>query len=156
MSEGRRYWIWIFGEFVGLRWVIDQDTMAFTDSARRRIPVTTKGDRAALYVSRGAFHRPNRDMTHLAGIVAVDGDLTRVEKFDIHGQAYEWTVPITKEILLPERLGPHVKPLAGSLSFVKRPESWGAYFRKSPIAISGDDFNILSDAVRNFRVEDQQ
>ena len=40
-----------------------------------------------------------------------------------------------------------IEPLVGSLSFARKPESWGAYFRQSPIAISKEDFDVLEDAI---------
>jgi len=70
MSE-KRYWLWIFSDIQGLRWVIDHEVMAFAEYAEIRLRKMSPGDQAILFVTRGAFHNPTRDRSRLAGIVTV-------------------------------------------------------------------------------------
>jgi len=141
------YWIWVFGEIEGLRWVLQHRHMAFPASSRTRATRIRPGDRAVLHVSRGAFHNPTRDVSRLAGIAEVTGPVHEVEPIEITGRQFTLTCPIDLLVVLPERHGPELKPLAASLSFVKRPEVWGHYFRVSPIRITSEDFNHLARAI---------
>lgn len=143
----RRHWVWVFGEIEGLRWVLANRTMAFSPAAVRRGLGVGRGDRAVLYVARGAHHNPTRDRSHLAGVVTVTGTASPCE-VEIAGGRYAACVPIRPEVVLPERTGPAVADLAPRLSFVRRPDHWGAYFRTSPIEVSPADFAVLESAVR--------
>jgi hypothetical protein len=143
----RRHWIWIFGEIEGLRWVLANRLMAFSSAATKRGLRVARDDRAVLYVTRGAHHNPTRDRSYLAGVVAVTGEVAPAD-VDIAGTRYVAVVPIQPLVVLPERAGPPVVDLVGRLSFVRRPQSWGAYFRTSPVAVTPDDFAVLEGAVR--------
>ncbi|MBY5162099.1 EVE domain-containing protein [Salsipaludibacter albus] len=145
-----RHWVWVFGEIDGLRWVLEHDRMAFPEHAAGRISRMEPGDRAILYVTRGAFHNPTRDRAHLAGVTRVTSDPRQVDDaLVIAGRDFTWTVGHEPEMLMDERHGPHVRPLVERLEMVRRPESWGSYFRASPIEISADDFDLLRNAVLN-------
>jgi hypothetical protein len=140
-------WVWVFGEIEGLRWVLDRRTMAFPEHAARRVQRLATGDRAVLYVTRGAFHNPTRDRAHLAGVVTVTSPVKGGEPVIIAGQPFTWFCNIDVDISLPEREGPEVHHLVEQLELVRRPEVWGQYFRQSPIAVSEDDFRRLEAAV---------
>ena len=58
---------------------------------------------------------------------------------------------ISEAPLHSERSGPHVHELVSELEFVKRLEVWGQYFRNSPIEVSGTDFQVMAEAVRDWR-----
>ena len=73
-------WVWVIGEAAGLRWVVENETMAFADHAAGRIRPMAAGDTAVLYVTRGAHHNPTRDVARLAGIATVVGHLAREPK----------------------------------------------------------------------------
>ncbi len=45
MAE-RRYWLWIFGEIEGLRWVLKRNVMAFADHAQKTANKMKPCDRA--------------------------------------------------------------------------------------------------------------
>ena len=76
------HWVWVFGEIAGLRWVTEHEIMAFPKAARRRIREMGRGDRAVLYVTRGAFHNPTRDEARLGGLATVLGDPQRGQVVD--------------------------------------------------------------------------
>jgi hypothetical protein len=145
-KQGR--WLWVFGEIKGLRWVVAHKRMAFS-RAGVRAEAMREGDRAVLYVARGAFHNPTRDTAHLAGLATVTGQATSTA-VEIGGRRFPVSVPIRIDLLLPERTGPEVAPLADRLSFVKRAEVWGVYFRNSPKRLAETDFRILAGAVSAF------
>ena len=149
MTDEENHWVWVFGEIAGLRWVIEREVVAFPESASARIGSMAEGDRAVLYVTRGAFHNPTRDEARLAGLATVQGS-PEAASVTIAGRDFVWKLPIRIEKILPERTGPSVKPLASRLEMVKKPEVWGQYFRSSPIRISVKDYSLLARAIDSF------
>lgn len=122
-AEGQsRRWIWIFGEVAGLRWVVDNQQMAFPPASRARARRIRAGDRAVLYTSRGAFHNPTRDEARLAGLATVTGACKLSEEIEIAGREFTWACPITVDVLLPERQGPSVRALAPSFTSSSAPK----------------------------------
>ena len=148
MSEaGPAYWVWVFGEISGLRWVLEHQRMAFPEAAGPRLRGMAAGDRAVLYVTRGAFHNPTRDVARLAGLATVLAAPERAAAVTIGGRDFAWTLPIRVDTQLPERAGPPVAPLIPRLSFVRNQAAWGHYFRASPLRVSAEDFRVLAGAV---------
>jgi hypothetical protein len=127
--------------------------MAFTSSAAPLLQQMSAGDRAVLYVTRGAVHNPTRDIARLAGLVTVDGQSAHRRPVVIAGRQFIWQLPIRIEVALPERDGPPVQPLVDHLSFVHKTSAWGQYFRNSPKPINADDFAVLAGAIRSFAAE---
>jgi hypothetical protein len=146
-----RYWVWVFGDVIGLRWVLANQTMAFRRAAAPRLRAMGEGDHAVLYVSRGAFHNPTRDMAHLGGLATVLASPTDDRPVAIGSEEFPWTVSIRVDLALPERAGPEVHQLVSSLSFVRRQDAWGMYFRSSPQQIPEADFQVLADAIQQWR-----
>lgn len=146
-----RYWVWIFGEIEGLRWVLDKQRMAFAAHAAVRVGRMSPGDKAVLFVTRGAFHNPNRDESRLAGIVEVSSAVGKKRAVTIAGRKFDTYVDFLPRRILPEREGPPVKTLVHDLERVKRADAWGHYFRNSPIEISRADFMILARAIRAWK-----
>jgi hypothetical protein len=142
--------VWVFGEIEGLRWVLEQGRMAFPDAAGTRIRTVAAGDRAILYLTRGAFHNPTRDVSHLGGIVRVTSEPRMGKAVTIADRDFVWFVGIEPEIVLPEHQGPEVRLLAATLERVKRPDVWGQYFRTTPIEVSATDFATLESAIRTW------
>lgn len=143
--------MWVFGEIEGLRWVLEHRRMAFPASAASRVAGMDSGDQAVLYLSRGAFHNPTRDVSRLGGIVRVTSAPRRGRPVTIAGREFEWFAEIQPEMLLPERQGPAVKALADGLDLVKRPEVWGQYFRTSPIEVGEKDFEVMARKIEGWR-----
>lgn len=141
-------WIWVFGEATALQWVVDSETMAFAEHATGRIRPMTAGDTAVLYVTRGAHHNPTRDVARLAGTATV---VDAPKRPDVHvelaGRTFPWTVPIRIDLLHGLRNGPPVTDLTDQLELVRKPATWGAYFRQSPIRVSEADWNRMVDAI---------
>ncbi|HWO70271.1 MAG TPA: hypothetical protein VNP94_05895, partial [Actinomycetota bacterium] len=52
------------------------------------------------------------------------------------------------EARLPERGGVPVRPLVPRLSFVRRKDVWGQYFRSGLVEVPASDFEVLVEAVR--------
>ncbi len=148
-----RRWLWVFGEIDGLRWVLDHRQMAFRTHQARRAGRIRERDTAVLYVTRGAFHNPTRDRARLAGLAEVIGPPEQGQSVEIIDREFQLLVPIQVTILLPEREGPEVAPVAGRLDRVKRPEVWGHYFRNSPIEMTEHDWTLLRGLIEEWRTE---
>jgi hypothetical protein len=146
-ADGSRFWIWIFAEIQGLRWVLEHNAMAFPERAATQVAKIRRGDRAVLYVSRNAFHNPTRDESRLVGLVRVTSDAAVHRLTKIGTREYSWLLRFYPDTILDERTGPPVRPLVKRLQRVKRPEVWGGYFRSSPIEIVEEDFRVLASAV---------
>ena len=142
------YWLWIFGDIEGLRWVLDRSRMAFAESQAGRASQVQVGDKAILYVSRGAFRNPTRDRTRLAGTVEITGPLKSGKSVMIGDREFSSFVSFEVVQVLPERKGPDVGKLVEKLERVKNPQAWGHYFRQSPIKLSRRDFKVFDKAVR--------
>jgi hypothetical protein len=147
MKDEAQHWVWAFGDISGLRWVLDQRVMAFTTAASAHLRGMAKGDRAVLYVTRGAYHNPTKDASKLAGLVTVLDTPMLGAPVVIGGREFPWSVPILADLVLPERQGPEVLPLVSRLSFVGNRSAWGQYFRTSPKRISLSDFEVLAAAI---------
>lgn len=145
-----KYWVWVFGEIEGLRWVLQHRCMAFPEASGGRVRTMAAGDRAILYLSRGAYHNPTRDLSRLGGILRVTGSPHRGRSVSIAGLEFRWFAGIEPETVLPERAGPEVKPLATLLERVRRPEAWGQYFRTTPIELSVADFGVFAGAIERW------
>jgi hypothetical protein len=101
-----------------------------------------------LYVARGAFHNPKRDQAQLAGVATIAADAYRLRTpLRLGGREFVTACRLAVQYALPERDGVPVKPLVQELSFVRRPEVWGQYFRSGLVEVSADDFDVMANAV---------
>ena len=147
MSE-ERYWVWIFADLHGLRWVLKNRRMAFPEKSGSRTQNLRQGDRAVLYLSRSAVGSAGGYVSRLAGIVQATGPVVMGDGEQIGERKYSWFVPIKPELVLSETEGPTVSSIAGRLERVKKPEIWGQYFRNSPAELSKRDFEVMQTAIR--------
>lgn len=144
-------WIWVLGDIAGLRWVIEHDTMAFAGRSQSRASTIRPGNRAVLYVTRGAFGNPASDQARLAGLVEVTSKPHFGGPVIIAEREFDLFLGFNPIALLPERQGPAVRDLVDRLELVRRPGVWGQYFRSSPIKLSEADFGVLVEAVKGWR-----
>lgn len=148
-SDDHRCWISVIGEAEGLRWILAHNRMAWTVASSRRAALLAPGDDLVLYVSRNAFHNPSRDESQLVALATAHTELKRLKQpMALAGREFITTTGVRFSLQLPEREGVAIKPLVPHLSFVRRPEVWGMYFRSGLIEIPEDDFSILKDAIR--------
>jgi hypothetical protein len=160
MSDGViRFWLVVLGEVNGLRWVMANSRMAFTAARRSLASQIEAGDRIALYMGRGAYHNPTRDRSQVIGLAAARSRVRNLRTpIRIAGRVFVCVCDLHIDLVLPERHGAPVEPLISNLSFVKRPDVWGQYFRSSLVPIGKPDFDLLGRAVmraRRARIEAQ-
>jgi EVE domain len=142
------YWVWVFGEVEGLRWVREHERMAFQSHAASRLTRMHKGDRAVLYVTRGAHHNPTRDVASVAGLATVASEPSQVPAVEIAGMEFSWLCSVQFDTPIVERAGPSVANLIDRLKLIQQKKSWGVYFRMSPVEIIEEDFRVFASAVR--------
>lgn len=141
-------WLVAISEVEGLRWVLDQRRMAFSEGLARRASNIQVGDRLILYVTRGAFHNPTRDRSQLAGVAIVTSPVRRLSRsVSIAGRDFVVGCRLDVEVSLPEREGVPFIPWIRRMDFIRRKDSWGQYLRAGLIALPPGDFKILRDAV---------
>jgi hypothetical protein len=144
-----RHWLVVLGEAEGLRWVLENKKMAFTEARCRRAAELRRGDDVVLYVTRGAFHNPTRDEPHLAALMKVRSAATGLDPpLELVDRTFHCQVGLTPVVVLPERKGVNVRPLVRRLRHVKRPEVWGQYFRSSLIELTAHDMRVIGSALR--------
>lgn len=144
-----RNWIWVFGRAAALDEVVAKGRMGFTERAHHRVAVMGEGDRVVLYASRGAWANPPRDVSRVVGTAVLSADPSRIP-VKVLGETYPWSAPFEVVVLVenPREDGAPVRPAAPRLSFVRRPEVWGLYFRNSPLEVSDPDFEVLAGLLK--------
>lgn len=141
-------WLIAFGEIEGLRWVLDQGQMAFSEGLAGRAAKMQVGDGLVLYVTRGAFHNPSRDQSQLAGIATVTSPVRRLPKpVSIGGREFAVVCRLDVKVSLSERDGVPFAPLIRRMRFIRRKDAWGQYLRAGLIALPREDFDVLSKAI---------
>ena len=148
-AEGRAGWVVVLAEAEGLRWVLEHRRMAWTEASARRAAQLRPGDALVLYVARGAFHNPTRDESQLLGLAEVAGPVRPLPRpVRIAGREFVSGCDLRIEVALPERRGVPVRALVPRLSFVRRKEVWGQYFRSGLVRVPPEDLAVLASAVR--------
>jgi hypothetical protein len=148
-SKARARWLVVLAEVEAFRWVVANEQMAFSAGQASRISQMTPGDRLVLYMARGAFHNPTRDMSHLSGLAKLRSDVRPLRRpLIVASREFSFACDLEIEVVLPERTGPLVKPLVPRLKVVKRKDVWGHYFRNGLIALPEADYQLLANAVR--------
>lgn len=149
VTGGAQGWVVVLAEAEGLRWVLEHSRMAWTEASSRRASRVRPGDRLVLYVARGAFHNPTRDESQLLGLAEVLSPVRRFRKpVEIAGRRFVCGCDLRLEVVLPEREGVPVRPLVNRLSFVKRKDVWGQYFRSGLVQVPAADLRVLERAIR--------
>jgi hypothetical protein len=144
------YWLVVLGEVEGLRWVLKNEKMAFTAARRSLASKIEPGDRMVLYVGRGAYHNPTRDRSQIIGLATVRTAVKDLRApIEIAAREFICACSLEIEVALPERQGVPIDPFIRSLSFVKRPEVWGQYFRSGLTPMNERDFRVLLKALED-------
>jgi hypothetical protein len=144
-----RYWVLVLGEQEGVAWVLDQSRMAWTEATSARADRVRVGDMCVLYVTRGAYHNPTRDEGQLIALARVSSRPSRLARpLVIAGKKFVTACDLRLTNLLPQREGVSVRPLVEKLSFVRRKDVWGQYFRSALIEVSSEDFEVMAEPVR--------
>jgi hypothetical protein len=144
-----RHWVVVLGERGGVAWVLNESRMAWTEASSRRADRIQVSDMCALYITRGAYHNPTRDEGQLIAVGTMSSPPSRLARpVVIAGKTFVTACDLQITTRLPEREGVSVRPLVGQLSFVRRKDVWGQYFRSGLIEVSSEDFEVMAHAVR--------
>lgn len=153
----RSHWVAVLAEVEGLRWALKNSRMAWTAGSASRASRVTRGDGLILYVARGAFRNPTRDRSQLGALAEVASAVRIFRRpVAIAGREFVCGCDLDIEASLPERAGVPVAGLVGELSFVRRKEVWGQYFRSGLMSVSEEDFGVMARAIRRSAVDLRQ
>jgi hypothetical protein len=145
-----RNWVLVLSEQEGVAWVLDHSRMAWTEASSGRADRVRVGDMCVLYVTRGAYHNPTRDEGQLVALARVSSRPSRLARLVvIADKTFVTGCDLRLTNLLPQREGVSIRPLVEKLSFVKRKDIWGQYFRSALIEVSPEDFEVMAQAVRS-------
>ena len=154
MSNAPRSWLIVLGTTAALSWVESNARMAFRDhitAGRLR-----KGDRFALYVTRGAGNNPGRDCAQVLAVGSVTSDLDRRD-LEVLGETYHQSVRLAFDAQpLPYRWGADFRLLVPQLEFITKKGQWFAYVRKSLVPIPARDLATIDAAVSAARNRNSQ
>lgn len=142
-------WLFVLGDRSALEWVLENRTMAFRDHIRAT--GIAKGDRFAMYVTRGAFRNPTRDRAQVIAVGTVAGPLS-TEPVVIADEEFRQSVRIEfDEPPLQPRQGADFAELVPDLQFIRKKATWQAYVRKALAPIPEGDVDVLSKAITRHR-----
>lgn len=148
VSADRHGWLVVLAEAEGLSWVLEKSRMAWTEASAGRVSRIQAGDRLVLYVARGAFHNPTRDESQLLGLARVASPVRRLRRpVELAGRRFVCSCDLRFELVLPKRAGVPVRRLVDRLSFVKRKDVWGQYFRSGLVQVPPHDLDLMAAAI---------
>jgi hypothetical protein len=148
-SRAHGFWLVVLAEGEAFRWVVENERMAFSSGQAPRVSRMGAGDKLVFYMTRGAYHSPTRDMSHLSGLAELRSDARLLRQpLLIAGREFRYVCDLQMEVVLPKRTGPLVKPLVPTLTVVKMKKAWGHYFRNGLVALPEADYGLLAEAVR--------
>jgi hypothetical protein len=140
-------WLIVLGEKTALEWVLQNQRMAF----RAHVPTTELrvGAPIALYVTRGAFHSPVRDESHIAALGKITSEV-RSEPVEVAGELYQSWCSLSLEVSSPLRRGLPFRPLVDQLEFIRKKQGWSMYLKRTLVQISDRDFSIIKQAFMRY------
>lgn len=130
--------------------MLEHSRMAWTEASSHRAGRIQPGNRIVLYVARGAFHNQARDESRLLGLAEATGPPG--------GSAGPSSLPgvcssaaVTSASRSRSRNAWACPPgiCVGRLSFVRRKEVWGQYFRAGLIEIPPENLRPIHEAIEN-------
>jgi len=134
-------WLFVLGDEEALQAVLRRQLMAFRDHIGTG--ALDKGDKFAIYVTRGALHNPTRDRAQLIAAGTVESGVSR-KPVKIANEEFNQSVKLSFSIgPFPLRQGIEFAPLVDDLDFIRKKKSWFAYVRKSLVRIPDEDFGLI-------------
>jgi hypothetical protein len=135
----------IIGDRVPLRWVLEEERMAFPNYRRGAASHLSEGDALLLYTTRGCFHNPGRDRGRVIGTArAVSAAVQLEEPVVIDGVRYPVGCDIELLKLAPKGHGIELAPLVLQMTTFTNKRAWAATMRRPLLKLTEDDANLLA------------
>ncbi len=139
-------WLFVLGQRDALAWVLEHKQMAFRDHIRA--DKLAKGDRFAIYVTRGAMGNPTRDESQIVATGTLTTELVR-EPIEIAGEEYGRHLKFRFDVGPKNpREGLAFVPLVPKLTWISKKDHWMAYIRKALVPIPDEDFATIEAALK--------
>jgi hypothetical protein len=139
----------VLGERTAIRWVLEEQRMAFPATPRAEVAALAPGDRLLLYATRGAWHNPTRDRGR---VIATARAASSVRTFDqpieIAGRDFHSGCRLEITGVVPYPGGLELQPLVPRLAAFPKPHAWSIYLRRPLLRLTDDDHALLEGNLR--------
>lgn len=134
----------ILGDRDALRWVLENERMAFEDrraGAAARIKV---GDTLFLYTTRGCFRNPTRDRGRIIGRARATSAATRLRRpVAVMGRTFPIGCNFELLELAPRHEGVVLADLVAELAVFPNTSTWSARMRRPLLSLPDDDPQLI-------------
>lgn len=136
-------WLIVLGDADAIEWVTKRQRMAFRDEAR--IPHFEKGERVAIYQTRGAYHNPGKDEARIVALGSFASAI-RAGTQTVAGHDYGRWCKLKISAVTPPRRGLPFRPLVAEMDFIRSKSGWSTSVRRTLVRISDLDFRTIEEA----------
>jgi hypothetical protein len=139
----------VLGERTAIRWVLEQERMAFPATPRAEVRALRPGDRLFLYATRGAWNNPTRDRGRIIGMAtSADPVVTLDPPVEIAGRTFYSGCALCIDGVVPYPRGLEVQPLVNRLEAFPKPHAWSIYLRRALLCLPDGDRALLELELR--------
>lgn len=134
----------VLGERDAIRWVLEQQRMAFPATPRSEVAALSPGDQLLLYATRGAWHNPGRDRGRIIGSATPLSAVRVLETpIEIAGRSFHSTCDLRIEGVVPYPGGLELRPFVDKLMAFPKRHAWSIYLRRALLQLPEDDLVLL-------------
>jgi len=139
-------WLIVIGKSDALKWILDKKCMAFR--AHVKAEELNKGDRFAIYTSRGAYGNPTLDESQLLALGTIASPVRAITQ-DVAGETFAKSCAITIQDMLPLRHGVPFRVLIPQLKLIRSEREWPGVMHRTLVPIDEDDYATVAGAIRD-------
>jgi len=139
----------VLGERAAIRWLLEQQRIAFPATPRAEVADLSQGDRLLLYATRGAWHNPGRDRGRVIGSAVVTSAVRLLdEPVEIAWMRFRSGCDLDIDGVVRYPDGLELRPLVDRLDAFPKPHAWSIYLRRPLLRLSESDYELLTGALR--------
>ena len=134
----------ILGNRDGLRWVLENERMAFPGRRDKAAESLAAGDELLLYTTRGCFGNPGRDLGRVIGRARAATPVQTLDKpVEVAGREFSSGCKFELTSLAPFGSGVALTEHVHELAVFPDPASWSAWLRRPLLRLPFDDARLL-------------
>jgi hypothetical protein len=139
----------VLGDRAAIRWVLEEQRMAFPATPRAEVAALASGDQLLLYATRGAWHNPTRDRGRVIATARVASAVRRLDPpVEIAGRDFHSGCDLEITGVVPYPGGLELQPLVPRLAAFPKPHAWSIYLRRPLLRLTDDDYALLAGDLR--------
>lgn len=147
----------VLGERTAIRWVLEQERMAFPATPRTEVRALRPGDQVFLYATRGSWNNPTRDRGRIIGTATpADPVVTLDPPVEIAGRTFHSGCALSIDGVVPYPRGLELQPMVNQLEAFPKPHAWSIYLRRALLRLPEDDRALLERELRPLLVPRDQ